>query len=414
MKKTMKKKLTINFFKPYKAQQPIIKACTDNSIKYVIYNASRQSGKSLILCNMAVYYALEQNNNFVMVVSPTDSQVKHLYKKILNSVIELPFLRNYKSQSGDSEIRFHNGSTIIFRSAASANSLRGFSVTHLLCDEFAFIDEETYYTILAPTLTVRGKKALFVSTPKGKNLFYKLFNLGIKEPNYKSFKTTYKDNPFADKEFIQEQKKVLSDSQFKQEYEGEFIDSSSLFQKIEEYATLTSIDSPVPGDSYFAGVDVGFKNDKTIISIINQRGEIVYIKVLNQEDFNGQVSEIKSVTDRFNCVLTYVEANNQGVAIIDGLIAAGMWKIQSFNTTATSKPKIINQFLSDFNKGLIKFVNDERLISEFKAFGYKMGENGHVTFGGTGGIHDDIVMATIIGYANYKFNISSLGGIAFN
>ena len=407
-------KATVNFFKPYPAQQPVVRACIDKETKYIIYNASRQSGKTLLLHNVAVYYALQNKDNFIMIVSPTDGQVKKIYKQILESIIHLPFVDKFKSQSGDAEINFLNGSTMIFRSAQSFNSLRGYSLTHLLCDEFAFFDEEVYNTVLAPTLAVRGKKALFCSTPKGTNLFYRMYNLGLTEEKYKSFKTTYKDNPYADKDFIEEQKKILSDAQFKQEYLGEFIDSAALFQNIENYSVLNQIESPVQGDSYFAGIDIGFKNDSTVISIFNHKSELVHIKILNQVSFQEQVRIIKETTQKFDVVLTYVESNNQGVAIIDGLIAAGMWKLQSFETTATSKPKIINQFLADFNQGLIKFVNNEQLKQQFKAFGYKMGNNGHVTFGGTGGIHDDIVMATIIGYANLKLNVNSIGGVVFN
>src|SRR3989304_4085260 len=160
-------KTTLKLFTPYEAQKEIVKTCIDLTTKYIVYNASRQSGKTFLMQNMAVYYALNLNDQHIMVVSPVDSQSKKIYKQILNSVIH-------------------------FRSAASTNSLRGYSNTHLLMDECAFIDEETWTTILAPTLLVRGKKVIFGSTPRGKNFFYKLFLQG-KDPenkSFKSFKTT--------------------------------------------------------------------------------------------------------------------------------------------------------------------------------------------------------------------------------
>ena len=163
--------------KPYKAQLDVFKACFDKETTYITLNGSRQVGKTVICTIAALKWALEQNDQCVMVVSPTDSQVKKLYKQIIQMTSPIiSLIKSYKIQSGDSEIIFRNGSTILFRSALSDNTLRGYSNTHLVLDETAFIKEETWNTILAPTLTVRGKKVLFASTPKGNNFFARLYD----------------------------------------------------------------------------------------------------------------------------------------------------------------------------------------------------------------------------------------------
>src|SRR3989304_9226063 len=233
----MEAKTTLTLFKPYEAQKDIVKACINPDIKYVIYNASRQSGKTFLMENLAIYYALEKSDANIMFVSPVDSQSKKVYKQILNFVIHLPYVKSYRIQAGTSEIAFTNGSVILFRSAASTNSLRGYSNTHLLMDECAFVYEETWTTILAPTLLVRGKKVIFGSTPRGKNFFYKLFLQG-KDPenkSFKSFKTTYIDNPYANIEFIEQQRKILPIDIFEQEYMAEFVDGGSLFKNIKDF-----------------------------------------------------------------------------------------------------------------------------------------------------------------------------------
>lgn len=406
------KKTTLNFFSPYKAQKQIVRACINPNIKYVVYNAARQSGKTLLLSNMAVYYALETMDQHVMVVSPTDSQVKKIYKQILNSIIHLPFIKSYKIQAGDSEILFKNGSVIVFRSAASTNTLRGYSNTHVLLDEAAFINEEVWNTILAPTLLVRGKKAIFCSTPKGTNFFYKLYMEGKRNEKYASFKTTYKDNPFADKEFIEGQRKTLPTDIFRQEYEGEFIDSAGLFQNIEKFATLKELAFPQMGDTYFAGIDIGFKKDSTVIVIFNQRGEMVKLVKFNQTNNTAIIENIKKALTEFNVLKAYVEANNQGLPIIEQLITAGLWMIEAFNTTATSKPQIINNLIYATNSSEVLFLNNEELISEFKAFGYSISKTGHVKFEANYG-HDDIVMATAIAYWCMKQNLYT-GILVFN
>ncbi len=399
----MNQKQNLNFFAPYEKQKPIVRACKDNNIKYVIYNASRQSGKTLLLSNMAVYYALDKVDECITIISPTDSMVKKIYKQIINSIIHLPFVKSYKQQSGDSEIVFTNRSMILFRSAASRESLRGYSNTVLLVDEAAYIEEETWNMVLAPTLAVRGKKVLFCSTPRGTNFFYKMYMKGLKGGLYRSFKTTYKDNPYANIEFIESQKQIIPFDVFSQEYEGEFVDGGGLFKTIDQYATILQLESPVKGDFYYSGIDIGFKKDATVHIIFNNHGEMVHMDRMVAVTNDEQIRRIKEKLVLFDVQKCLVEANNQGLPVIQQLIAQGMWKVDAFNTTATSKPQIINQFVYAFNDGQLRFLNDDLVKEEFKAFGYKLSTNGHIKFGANYG-HDDIVMATTIAYNCYKSN----------
>lgn len=400
------RKITLNFFTPYAKQRPIVKACINPDIKYVVYNAARQSGKTMLLSNMAVYYALENSEQHVMIVSPTDSMVRKIYRQILNSIIHLPFVKTYKIQAGTSEICFTNGSVILFRSAASTNSLRGYSNTHLLLDEAAFINEETYNVILAPTLLVRGKKVILCSTPKGKGLFYKLYMEGLKGGQYKSFKTTYQDNPFANQKFIQDQRKILPIDVFEQEYNGVFIDAGSLFKNVDGIATLIQLKGPVPGDTYFSGIDIGFKADSTCIIILNQKGDMVHMNKFNRTNNAEIIQNIKNSLNLFNVTKCYIEGNNQGLPIIQQLLAAGMWKIEGFYTTATSKPEIINNLIYAVNNSEVRLLNDIELKTEFESFGYSISKTGHIKFAGNNQ-HDDIVMATAIAAYCRKQNLYS-------
>jgi len=398
-------KTTLKLFTPYEAQKEIVKTCIDLTTKYIVYNASRQSGKTFLMQNMAVYYALNLNDQHIMVVSPVDSQSKKIYKQILNSIIHLPYVKSYKIQAGDSEIAFTNGSVILFRSAASTNSLRGYSNTHLLMDECAFVYEETWTTILAPTLLVRGKKVIFGSTPRGKNFFYKLFLQG-KDPenkSFKSFKTTYIDNPYANIEFIEQQRKILPIDIFEQEYMAEFVDGGSLFKNIKDFTKLNKLSGPRDSETYFAGIDVGFKNDFTVISIFNQRAELVYIDRFNQTSNDEILRRIVSSLNLFRVCKCYIESNSFGLPIIEQLISRGAYQVEGFATTSTSKPLIINDLIYDFNGGKIQLLNDPNIISEMEAFGYSISKKGNVTYQANYG-HDDIIMSLAIGYYCMKQN----------
>jgi len=403
----MEAKTTLTLFKPYEAQKDIVKACINPDIKYVIYNASRQSGKTFLMENLAIYYALEKSDANIMFVSPVDSQSKKVYKQILNFVIHLPYVKSYRIQAGTSEIAFTNGSVILFRSAASTNSLRGYSLTHLLIDEASWIDEETYNTILAPTLLVRGKKVIFGSTPRGKNFFYKLFLMGKnpEEKHYKSFQTTYVENPYANIEFIEQQRRILPDDAFKQEYEAQFVDAGNLFKNIQDFTKGVQLSGPQDGDIYYAGIDVGLKKDFTVISIFNQRAEMVFIDRFNQTNNEEVLRRIENALTLFRVSKCLVESNSFGILVIEQLIAKGIYQVESFTTTSTSKPIIINDLIYNFNDGKIQLLNHPAVKSELDAFGYSISKRGNVTYQANFG-NDDCIMSIAIAYNCLKQNIN--------
>ena len=142
-----------------------------------------------------------------------------------------PFVTNINR--GDLIVEFDTKSSIQFYSADAYDSIRGETFDALICDEFAFFKPEAWNEVLKATVLVRGKKVLILSTPKGKNQFYNLFNLAEHNKNYISFRGSSYDNPFIDPEEIKEAQRNLPDHVFKQEYLAEFLDNgSSVFRNI--------------------------------------------------------------------------------------------------------------------------------------------------------------------------------------
>jgi hypothetical protein len=78
-------------------------------------------------------------------------------------------------------------------------------------------------------LSDKKGKALFISTPKGRNWLYDLYNLGQSEEDedWKSWHFTTKDNPLIDPSEIESAKKTLSTFAFKQEYLASFDNAGS-------------------------------------------------------------------------------------------------------------------------------------------------------------------------------------------
>jgi len=110
-------------------------------------------------------------------------------------------------------IRFFTGERL--------DNLRGLKFHLVLIDEASFIPdlEDGWINSIRPTLTDYRGKAIFLSTPRGKNYFYSLFLKGQGgDNNWESFKFSTYDNPFIDKEEIDSARLQMPDVAFRQEY----------------------------------------------------------------------------------------------------------------------------------------------------------------------------------------------------
>jgi phage terminase large subunit-like protein len=122
------------------------------------------------------------------------------------------------------EITLLNGRKILVRGADNPDSLRGVSLTYLVLDECAFIKQDVWEKILRAALSDRKGRALFISTPSGRNWFYDVFNLGQsgEDEEWKSWHFTTQDNETIDPKEIEAAKRTLSSFAFKQEYLSSF------------------------------------------------------------------------------------------------------------------------------------------------------------------------------------------------
>ena len=69
-------------------------------------------------------------------------------------------------------ITLPTGGAVQIRSADDPDSLRGEGLDFVVMDECAFMKEDAWTHALRPALSDRLGKAMFISTPKGRNWFY--------------------------------------------------------------------------------------------------------------------------------------------------------------------------------------------------------------------------------------------------
>ena len=381
----------IELYKPHPKQLEIHKAINENDSFYYLLNIGRQFGKTILLENQALYWSVNFNGVSVGWVSPIYKQALKSFTSILNAIREIPVYK--RANESKLEIEFTNGSSIKFMSGESDDNLRGNTFHYLICDEFAFIKKDTWQYVLRATILVKGRKCLLASTPKGKNHFFDLCNLAKENPRYQYFKGTSFDNPFTNYEELEDIKNTLPVEVWNQEYLAEFIDSATVFKNIRDCIFETNEQT----EQTYIGIDIGFINDYTVLTALNDRKELIGLERFNRVDAKELKERIKNFIMKYNNPIAYIELNNQGKPIYDDLLYMDLSTyLQGFKTTHNSKSDIINLLIKAFNERLIKIKDDPVLISELEAFIFKVTSTGVLRFEASSGFHDDTVMSLAI------------------
>jgi len=392
----MSGQISVELYKPHKNQKLIHDAINNGNQKYYVLNIGRQFGKSLLAINQILYWAFNSKCD-VAWVSPIYNQANKVYETTVKAFANSPFVIR-KKDAQKLKMEFCNGSTLQFFSAERYDNMRGFTFDYLVCDEFAFMDGQAWTAVLRATVLVKGKKVLLISTPNGKNHFYQLFMLDGVNDQYKSFKMSSYDNPMIDPKEIDDAKLTLPNHIFRQEYLAEFVDGGSSV-----FGNLNYLEGQ-SGTRYYGGLDVARADDYTVLTIYNEKGNMVFIDRWRHDSWSNIVRKAAEIIDKYNAQ-TYVEVNSIGDPIFEMLkgVLKNRNNIQPFVTTSKSKQDIIEQLAVANQNKEVSFLPVDWLIKEFDVFTYEYNpKTRNIKYSAPSGFHDDGIMSAAIGYEAVK------------
>ena len=226
-----------------------------DTTRFKVIAAGRRCGKSRLAATTLIIEGLRcPSGSAVLYVSPTMGQSRQI---IWDLLLDLGREVITNSHVNNLDITLVNGARIYVRGADRPDTLRGVSLTYAVLDEVADIKPEAWEQVIRASLSDRKGRAMFIGTPKGRNWFYDLYNLGQeKDEDWKSWHFTTADNPLIDPTEIESAKKTLSSFSFKQEYMASFSNAGADVFK-EEWIKYGV--EPEHG-SYFVAVDLaGFE-----------------------------------------------------------------------------------------------------------------------------------------------------------
>ena len=230
--------------------------------RFRVVNCGRRFGKTtLAIDEMKACAALR--NARIAYIAPTFQQARDIAWEQLKRD-----LNGCNINETRLEIRvpnkYGNESLIVLRGWESIETLRGQSFDLIVIDEVASMRNfwRQWEEVVRPTLTDRKGEVLFISTPKGFNHFYDLFNLQEKDTDFKSFHFTSYDNPNIPPEEIDKAKLQLTEDRFAQEYMADFRKTEGLVYKGFDRTKHVYSDRNLEPEhaEVLAGIDWGWTN----------------------------------------------------------------------------------------------------------------------------------------------------------
>lgn len=308
-------------------------------------------------------------------------------------------------------VNFPTGGEIKFRSLDDPDNARGHSADGVIIDEAGDVKEIAYYEVLRPMLIDTGGWLWALGTPKGRNWFHREHAAALGRDDSRAWQIPTVgavieagllvrrphplENPAIPFAEIEAAFKTTPLDIFRQEYLAEFVEGyGAVFRNI--FACLVGPTSPAEhrGHKTVAGVDWGKQQDFSAISVVcADCGREVALDRFNQVDYILQRGRLAALIDTWHIKKVVAEQNAAGEPIIEQLQRDGL-PVEGFQTTATSKPPLIENLALALEKGEYKWLNDPVATGELEAYERRVSETtGRASYSAPAGMHDDTVIA---------------------
>lgn len=421
-------------FQTYPFQSKIINSVQKN--RFTICKMPRQSGKTTVMTALILHFALFNESFNVAVLANKAATAREILHRIQLAFEYLPhWMQQGIVEWNKGNLELENGSKIL-AGATSSGSVRGGSFNLIYLDEFAFVpahQQTEFFASTYPTISSGNTtRVMITSTPKGMNLFYKIWVDAIEARNeYEAIEVHWSEVPGRDEEWKEQTIKNTSEDQFRVEFECEFLGSSNTLISPSKLATLVFHEplyknenvkifkEPQPNHVYSISVDTsrGIGNDYSAFIIIDC--SIIPYEVV--ATFKNNIISpmlypniIIQAARKYNDAICLVEINDIGQQVADILhhdleyenIMTAQWrgrsgqivnagfggKQQQLGVRTTKQLKRVGcatlKTIIEHDKLI---VNDFDIVQELTAFSVKGN-----SYQAEEGYHDDLTMCLVL------------------
>jgi len=322
-------------------QESMINTFTNN--RFSICKLPRQVGKTTVTAATILWYILFHENYSVALLAHKKAQAIEILSRIQLAYENLPkWMQQGVVEWNKGSVELENGSKIL-AAATSSSAIRGGSFNLIYLDEFAFVPphfQGDFFASVYPTISSGNTtKVIITSTPKGLNMFYKMWTEAVDSKNsFVPFEVHWSDVPGRNEKWKEETIRNTSEQQFREEFECEFIGSSNTLinpgkllqlpviaplKYTDDYAVYEDPSAPENKDKLYvlvADTARGVGRDSSAFVVYNV-SELPYKVVARYK--NNEISPlifpniIHQFAKMYNDAYTCVEINDNGQQVAD-------------------------------------------------------------------------------------------------
>ena len=266
------KDVTTLDYSPYDYQCEVHESDT----RFKLLVGGRRVGKSKLAIQELLKHALSKPNQLCWWVAPTYKDAREIgweelmeYKDALEPAIK-------SIHQTILRMRFINGSSIYFKGSDNFDSLRGRGLNFVVIDEAAFCHEDTWKKAIRPALSDKKGRALFTSTPNGRNWYYDQYKYADSDhtPAWEAWHWPTWKNPLITEEDLEAAQHELSSIDFRQEYGAEFVTKAGMIYDDFNEENVIEDESFRPDKNFhdiYLGLDFGFASATAICFMAVER-----------------------------------------------------------------------------------------------------------------------------------------------
>jgi hypothetical protein len=396
--------------RPHAGQQEVL----SSEARFLVMNCGRRWGKTKLAAHIITKKA-RAKKQMLWWVAPTYKVVKRGYAEVLaqlpDGVLTHDPPPDTNFDAGRSVIlRFKNGTRMEFYSAERPEGMLGAGVDYAVMDEAAIMPMRIWNQIVRPTLMDRQGGAIMISTPRGRNWFYRVWQQGQdpEQPGFDSWTFPSWSNPTLPEGEVEEMKQSMPRAEYEQEVEAKFLAAgSSVFmfddRSIQKDRILDNnmIEDRPPKGYVSLGIDLARTNDWTVLYGCNMNDRRnCYFERMQAVTWPEQKRRIRRAVARLRkagaeSVLLMVDSTGVGDPVTEDLEAEG-YDVIGLNFT-THKTNMVRLLAKDLEEARAFILGDAQ-VTEFENYTMKITPGGKMSYSAPEGEHDDVVAAKMLAH----------------
>lgn len=378
--------------RPYPLQREII----DSPAKRKVVCAGRRGGKTVLAAYMACTALLQGQR--VLLSSTSQDQADVFWEYIVDWLAPLLTTGHLYKNEVKRIVKLGQGQ-IQVKTGRHPDALRGGMADLLVLDECAYLDPDAWRKVGAPMLTDNDGTAVFISTPARRNWFFELYNAAVADDTgrWQAWHFTTRANPYLPQAALDALIADMTETDYQQEILALFLEGQgAVFRYVDARCTAPRRDAYY--GRFVAGLDWAMQSDYTVIVVMDaDTRAVVDMDRFNGVDWSLQRGRIRAMHDKWQLSEIVAESNSIGGPNIEALQREGL-PVRAFETTATSKPPLIESLVLAFDRGEIAALDDPVMKGELMAYERTVSATGRSQYSAPVGLHDDTVMALALAW----------------